>query len=148
MASLRKHKNFPFWWACYSLPDGTRLQRSTKTKDKSLALQIALAAEKAARAKATVDQAREIMHDIVERVHGETAAKEEVASEFLDRWLARRRREVSVGTAARYERVIKHAKKFFDSQWISRCPSFAHLKFPNGATTLRKMSPSRPRTAT
>lgn len=30
MASLRKHPRSPFWFACFTLPDGTRTQRSTR----------------------------------------------------------------------------------------------------------------------
>jgi len=42
MASLRKKDRSPFWFACYTLPDGRRTQRSTGTPDKRKALCLAL----------------------------------------------------------------------------------------------------------
>ena len=49
MASLRKKDRSPFWFACYTLPDGRRTQRSTGTPDKRKALGLALKYEDAAR---------------------------------------------------------------------------------------------------
>jgi len=44
-----KKDRSPFWFACYSLPDGRRTQRSTGTVDKRKALTIALKYEDASR---------------------------------------------------------------------------------------------------
>jgi len=49
MASLRKKDRSPFWFACYTLPDGRRTQRSTGTPDKRKALGLALKYEDASR---------------------------------------------------------------------------------------------------
>ena len=50
MASLRELPNSPFWIACFTLPDGRRTQRSTKSTDRREALRIANQFEDASKA--------------------------------------------------------------------------------------------------
>ena len=52
MASLRKHPRSPFLFACFTLPDGRRTQRSTGATDRKQAQRIANQFEDAARAAA------------------------------------------------------------------------------------------------
>jgi integrase len=106
------------WVACFSLPDGTRAQKTTKTKDKSKALQIAISAEQAANEKATAEAAKQIIYEVVERIHGKKVSDESVR-DYLKRWQARKGVEVSGGTLARYDDILRSletelGKEFMD----------------------------------
>ncbi|MCB1077396.1 MAG: hypothetical protein KDM64_06165, partial [Verrucomicrobiae bacterium] len=61
MASLRKKPNSKYWFACFKLPDGTRVQRSTKESDKKEAMKMAIDYERAARKRITETQARKVI---------------------------------------------------------------------------------------
>jgi integrase len=105
MASVHRRIGSKYWVAAYRLPDGTRVQRSTRLTRKSDALQVALAAEKVARRRMGMDAARALLWDVVRRVGGDCAAEEKL-SEFCVRWIARRRGEVRGGTADRYAQAL------------------------------------------
>ena len=113
MASVKRDPRTRFWIACYRLPDGTRRQRSTKSTDKSIALQAALAAEKASRRRMMADAARGLLADVLTSINedGDALARES-ASAFFDRWLARKRREIGANTTVRYEQVIAGFRAF------------------------------------
>ena len=48
MASLRRFPRSPYWFACFTLPDGRRTQQSTKSTDRKEAQRIANKFEDAA----------------------------------------------------------------------------------------------------
>ena len=48
MASLRRFPRSPYWFACFTLPDGRRTQQSTKSSDRKEAQRIANKFEDAA----------------------------------------------------------------------------------------------------
>ena len=118
MASVIKRRKSPYWVACYSLPDGSRLQRSTRTKDKSKAIQIAITAESAARNKVTSEAARAIISELVERIHGKPVSNES-CGEYFARWVDRRSRELAAATVDRFGDVFKSLKEFLGTEWES-----------------------------
>lgn len=111
MASLKKRKKSKFWVGCFTLPDGTRCQRSTKTRDKGQAIQIVLAWEKATRQKATIDQSRKVLNQIVNIVHGDIVSHESV-KEYFERWLKRRSSELGKSTSESYESKLNAFSAF------------------------------------
>lgn len=111
MASLRKHRTSRFWFACYSLPDGSRVQRSTKTKDKAQALQIALTLERASRMRATEDQARVLLSDLVQRLH-ESQVSTDLLADYIQSWLNGRAKELSPNTLASYRKHLHSLASF------------------------------------
>lgn len=88
------------------MPDGRRVQRSTKSKEKMEALQIALKWERAARKKITVEQSKKVLAGIIEIVHGEVAAEESTRG-FFTRWLDRKKQEIGLSTHEKYCASLK-----------------------------------------
>lgn len=68
MAALRRLLKSPYWIACFTLPDGTRTQRSTKSTDRREAQRIANkfedASDEASEGRLTEVQARKVIADI------------------------------------------------------------------------------------
>jgi len=120
MASVRRKRGSQYWFACYTGPDGSRRQVSTKTADKKAAMKIAWAAEEATRRKATAEQARKILSDLVEDIHG-TPVTDEAVGVYLQRWRTRRSSEVSTGSDTRFKDVFeafrKHLAKGNEKAW-------------------------------
>ena len=71
MASLRKKPNSCYWVACFTDADGVQRQRSTVTTDRTQALGMAQRFEAAYKMKLTEAQARKVVSDIYEQIHGE-----------------------------------------------------------------------------
>lgn len=92
MASLRKRAATPYFFACFTLPDGTRAQRSTKLTDRKAAMKLAMQWEDAAANRITEAQARRVLSDIHERIHGTRLLSPSV-SEYVKQWLARKKGE-------------------------------------------------------
>lgn len=109
MASLRKKDRSPFWFACYTLPDGRRTQRSTGTSDKRKALCIALKYEDAARAAAQgrfiESRARKAIADIYALANAE-ALPNSTSCAFLKAWLDRKSLEADAATHERYAGIV------------------------------------------
>jgi integrase len=110
MASLRKQPKSPFWFACFTLPDGRRTNRSTGTSQKREALTIALKYEDAARQAAAgrfvESRARKVIADIYGMVNTEKLPRS-TAEAFLNAWLKRKEIESDERTYERYEGVVK-----------------------------------------
>jgi hypothetical protein len=64
MASLRKFPRSPFWFACFTLPDGKRVQRSTKEKKRKDAQTKADSWEKLSKERAKARQSHKVIADI------------------------------------------------------------------------------------
>ncbi|HVU32009.1 MAG TPA: site-specific integrase [Opitutaceae bacterium] len=101
MASLRKRRRSPFWFACFTRPDGSRAQRTTKTRDRKLAMRLAIQWEDAARRRITEAQARRVLSDIHEQIHGDRLATPN-ASDYTAQWLVRKQGETAAVTMAAY----------------------------------------------
>src|SRR6476619_1686620 len=71
MASLRRKDGSPYWFACFTLPNGKQTQRSTKEINQRKALEIALEYERATRVARTAHQARKVIDAVYEVIRGE-----------------------------------------------------------------------------
>jgi hypothetical protein len=109
MASLRKHPRSPFFFACYTLADGRRTQRSTGTADKRKALTIALKYEASAReagaGRFIESRARKVIADIYALANAETMPNSTTRS-FFKSWLNRKALEADNSTHNRYSGVV------------------------------------------
>lgn len=114
MASLRKHPRSPFFFACYTLADGRRTQRSTGTADKRKALTIALKYEESAReagaGRFIESRARKVIADIYALANTE-AMPNSTTRLFFQTWLNRKSLESDENTHTRYSGV---ATQFLD----------------------------------
>jgi len=111
MASLRKKPNSKYWFACFQLPDGSRVQRSTKETDRKEAMKIANDYERAATARTTETQARRVIQEIYERVTGRDLPSQTVAS-FLDSWLETKNVELASSSRETYRAVVADFKTY------------------------------------
>ncbi|MDR2674715.1 MAG: tyrosine-type recombinase/integrase [Opitutaceae bacterium] len=105
MASLRKKLRSPYWFACFCLPGGGRTQRSTKLTDRKKAMRLVLQWEDAAARRVTEAQARRVLSDIYEVIHGAQLASPAV-KDFALQWLARKEKEVSQVSYASYKGAV------------------------------------------
>jgi len=105
MASLRKKPRSPFWFGCFTLPDGNRTQRSTKLTDRKEAMKLAVQWEQAAQDRITEAQARRVLSDIHEQIHGARLSSPTVA-EFGTQWLKRKEGETAAVTHAAYKHAV------------------------------------------
>ena len=116
MASLRRSSKSPYWIACYTLRDGRRTNRSTKTKNRRDAQRIAQQWEDAERsAVLTIGAVRKNLVDAWERANGEEAAHDSVRS-FFDRWVAQKSGEVAASSAKTYQRVAESFLEHLDGK--------------------------------
>lgn len=106
MASLRKKTRSPYWFACFYLPSGERTQRSTKQTDRKKAMKLAQQWEDAAAKRVTEAQARRVLSDIYEDIHGEQLASPAV-KDFAQQWLGRKRGELSQVSYAAYNGAVE-----------------------------------------
>ncbi len=107
MASVWRHPNSRFWTACYTLPNGQRVKKSTKLADRKKALQVAAVLEMEAARGLTEKQARALAAHLFERLGGGNLREEKVR-EFFDRWLQRKAGEVAPGTLRKYRETANH----------------------------------------
>src|SRR5262245_54228731 len=104
--SLRRLPNSPYWIACFTLPDGRRTNRSTKTSDRRVAQRLAdefqTAANKAREGRLVEAQARKVLNDILDLM-GEERLNNETVESFLHQWLAGK----DGSTAQRYASTVE-----------------------------------------
>src|SRR6516162_7991992 len=111
MASIHKDPRgkSPFWYCAYTLPDGRRVFRSTKQRDRKKALAICLklgsATEVARAGELTGIAARKILDEILETVWARPLRSETVRS-FFTSWLSGKKLSTMPGTYAHYEKAI------------------------------------------
>lgn len=115
MASLWKHPKSKYYFGCFSLPDGRRTKRSTKTTDRKLALKLVNEWEEAARKSLTETQARRVVGDIYEMIHGDTLEKATI-EEYVLRWLNAKKVETSPITFQKYEHVTRQFLDFLEKK--------------------------------
>lgn len=111
MASLWKHPKSQFWTACFTDDNGRQLKRSTKLTDRSKALIMAQKFEASYRMKLTEAQARKVVSDIYEQIHGERLFHATVRK-FLTDWMANKKSETSPGTQKRYQNAVDKLLEF------------------------------------
>jgi integrase len=111
MASIRSRQpKSPFYFACYTGPDGQRVQRSTKQSNRKKAQACADQWEKAAKlgseGRLGESQARRVLAEIYEAVNGEKL-KSATARDYLNEWSEKRKTDTSPRTAAAYGQVVR-----------------------------------------
>ncbi len=106
MASIRRKAQSQFWFACFTLPDGTRTQRSTKETNRRKAQRLAEDYESATRARLTARQAQKVIADIHQRVTGDALPTSTVRM-FFDSWLSRKALEISPASRLAYTALSK-----------------------------------------
>jgi hypothetical protein len=112
MACLVKRRDVPFWYCCYTTPNGRRLKKSTKQIDRVKAWEICVAMANAegaiAAGSATEGQLRKVINDALERA-GERKLNESTIKEQLDGWIEGKKGVVSEATILAYQ----HARDLF-----------------------------------
>ena len=97
MASIRQREDTKFWFACFTLPNGRRVQRSTKETDRKKAQQIADKWEAATRGRVTARQTQKVIADLYRAMTGEHLVFPTVR-EYFDSWVARKKPETAPST--------------------------------------------------
>ena len=119
MASLRRLPNSPFWIACFTLPDGNRTQRSTKSVDRREAQRIANKFEDAAKEASTgrfiESQARKVIADIF-AIGNRDHLPSSTVKDFFEAWLKRKELEAGEKTHIRYGVVISQFVEFLGNK--------------------------------
>lgn len=104
-ASLRRVPKSPYWIACFTLPDGSRTNRSTGTTDKRQAQRVANeiedAAEEARAGRLTETRARKTIADIFAIGNKDTLPSASV-KDYLESWLKRKELDAGESTHVRY----------------------------------------------
>jgi integrase len=98
----------PYWYCSYTAPDGRRLKKSTKQRDKAKAWEVCLTysnAESAiATGSATEQQLRKVINDTLVRL-GERKLTDPSIREQLDSWIGSKSGSVSEATLVAYEQA-------------------------------------------
>lgn len=101
MASLRKFPRSPYWYGCFTLPDGRRVQRSTKEKVRKAAQKKADEWEALSKSRVTAQRAHALICEIYKSANGHDLPGSTV-KDFFEGWLKRREGEISKATMAAY----------------------------------------------
>lgn len=107
MASLRKFPASRFWFACFTLPDGRRVQRSTKETTRKLAQGKADQWEMLSQERAKARQSHKVIADIYKAAH-KKELPDATTGAFLTGWLKRRKGEIAPASYSTYANRIKH----------------------------------------
>jgi integrase len=102
MASIRQREGTKFWFACVTLPNGRRVQRSTKETDRKKAQKIAEQWEAATRGRVTARQTQRVIAEFYRDITGERLVFPTVR-EYFDSWVARKKPETASSTYRFYE---------------------------------------------
>ena len=110
MASLRKKTDSQFYFACFTGPNGERVQRSTKQVKRSAAQSVANEWEKAAKLAALrrfgEAQARRVISDIYQAISTEPL-RSAVARDYLTEWAEKRKADTALRTYQAYAQVAR-----------------------------------------
>jgi integrase len=122
MASLRRFSDSKFWYACFTGPDGRRVQRSTKETDRKRAQKIADQYEGVAdtgrMGLLTERQARKVIGEIFQ-ISNRHALVSETIGDYFTRWLASKKNRIGHKSFLRYSNLIDTLLK-----WIGPRASF------------------------
>src|ERR1051325_7342428 len=105
MSSVWKHPKSQFWTACFTDENGRQLKRSSKLTDRGKALVMAQKFEAAYKMKLTEAQARKVVSDISEQIHGEQLYHA-TARKFFTDWSDGKKSERSSGSHKRYQNAV------------------------------------------
>ena len=101
MASIRHREGSKFWFACVTLPNGRRVQRSTKETDRKKAQRLAEKWEAATRGRVTARQTQKVIAELYRDITGQHLVFPTVR-EYFDSWVARKKPETSSNTHIYY----------------------------------------------
>ncbi|MBL9139653.1 MAG: phage integrase N-terminal SAM-like domain-containing protein, partial [Verrucomicrobiales bacterium] len=101
----------PFWLANYTDASGRRLRKSTKTKNRDVALRMALQLERAARLAGSEDltefRARELISELLEQItDGKESVRVQKVGQFLGEWLKQKRELLGKGSLWTYDAAV------------------------------------------
>ena len=102
MASLRRFPASKYWFACFTMPDGKRVQRTTKETDRKKAQRLADQFEQVSRDRLTANAAQRVISEIYARATGERLPSSTVRAHF-ESWLARKKPEIAESTFTFYQ---------------------------------------------
>jgi len=105
----------PYWYACYTDPNGRRLKKSTELTAKSKALEMARGLEKAAReaklGSLTEARTRALLGEILQGISGQSLRVFSVR-EWLGNFVKQKRKAKAEKTAARHEQMMDEFVEF------------------------------------
>lgn len=94
MASIRQREGSKYWFACVTLPNGRRVQRSTKSTDRKQAQKIAEKWEAVTRGRVTARQTQRVIADLYRDITGQHLVFPTVR-EYFNSWVARKKPETA-----------------------------------------------------
>ena len=106
MASLRRFPRSPFWFACFTLPDGKRVQRSTKEKTRKAAQTKADEWEKFSKDRSKARQAHRVIAEIYKQAH-KSDLPDATPRAYTTGWLQRRKNEIAPKSFESYAGRVK-----------------------------------------
>lgn len=112
MASIRRRQDTKYYFACLTLPNGRRVQRSTKETDRKKAQHVAERWEAATRDRVTARQTQRVIADLYRDITGQRLVFPTVR-DYFNSWVARKKPETSSGTHHVYR---TKAQQFLD--WL------------------------------
>jgi integrase len=112
MASIRQREGTKFWFACVTLPNGRRVQRSTKETNRRKAQQLADKWEAATRGRVTARQTQKVIAELYREITGHHLVFPTVR-EYFDSWVARKKPETAPSS---YRLYHDKARRFIN--WL------------------------------
>src|SRR5260221_2399970 len=112
MASLHKDPRgrSPYWYCAYTLPDGRRVFRSTKQRERKKAAEVCGALEKAStkarEGELTETRVRKLLEDVLESV-GQSPVRTETVRSFLTTWLEGKKLSTRANVHRNYARSVE-----------------------------------------
>jgi integrase len=104
MASIRQREGTKFWFACVTLPNGRRVQRSTKETNRKKAQQIADKWEAATRGRMTARQTQKVIAELYRDITGQHLVFPTVR-EYFDSWVARKKPETAPASGVKVAKL-------------------------------------------
>src|SRR5262249_11725053 len=105
----RDTKRYPYWYACFTDPNGRRLKKSTGLTSRSKALVFANKLEEAANLARqrilTEKRARDIISEIVAAVHGGEGLRTYTARKWFEHFCAIKAKSSAAKTATKYDQL-------------------------------------------
>jgi hypothetical protein len=106
MGSLRKHLGTKYWIACFRDGAGRRVQRSTKSTDRKTALKLMAQWEDLSEKRATEGQARRVISDLHEIIHGKPLQFHTLVT-YADKWLLVKKSDCKPSSVLAYAGAVK-----------------------------------------
>jgi integrase len=108
----------PFWYVCYTDPNGRRLKKSTGLRKKSeamkMASQLQSASGMASKRTLTEERARKFISEIVASIHGGDGLRSFTVRQWFDHFCKIKAKAKSAKTALKYAQVARQFLDFLD----------------------------------